>query len=108
MAALAQRRDQLEGALATASSEAQLLRHDIGALQLRHDAAVSDAETHMQNLHMLQSRVDELETAARAAIGNRGLMETQLRSLDEKAGRLDLEMNEDTTQIADPRAAERR
>lgn len=101
MAALAQRRDQLEGALATASSEAQLLRHDIGALQLRHDAAVSDAETHLQNLHMLQSRVDELETAARAEIGNRGLMETQIRSLGEKAARLALEMNEAISQIAD-------
>lgn len=106
MAALAQRRDQLEGALATASSEAQLLRHDIGALQLRHEAAVNDAETHLQNLHTLQSRVDELETAARAEIDNRGLMETQIRSLGEKAARLALEMNEAVSQIADAHGLE--
>lgn len=106
IAALAQRRDQLEGALATASSEAQLLRHDIGVLQLQHDAAVNDAETNLQNLHTLQSRVDELETAARAEIGNRGLMETQIRSLGEKAARLALEMNEAISQIVDARGLE--
>lgn len=106
MAALAQRRDQLEDALATAGSEAQLLHQDISALQLQHDAAMSDAETNLQNLHTLQSRVDELETAARAEIDNRGLMETQIRSLGEKAARLALEMNEAISHIVDARGLE--
>ncbi|HEY4343437.1 MAG TPA: hypothetical protein VGN05_03755 [Parvibaculum sp.] len=106
LAATAARRAQLEGALATASSEAQLLRHDIGALQMQHDATRNDAEAHLQNVHSLQMRVDELETAARAEIDNRSLIETQIRSLGEKAARLALEMNEAVSQIVDARGLE--
>lgn len=106
LAALAQQRAQLEGALAAASGEAQSLRSDIADLQAQHDATRSEAETHLQNLLAVQSRVDELETVARAEIDKRGLIETQIRNLGEKAARLALEMNEAVTQIADTRGLE--
>lgn len=100
---LSQQHAQLESALAKAVDEAHSLHSEIADLQVQHDAARSEAEIRQQNLVALQSRVDELETAARAEIDRRGLVETQLRSLSEKAARLVHDMNEATAQIADTR-----
>jgi chromosome segregation ATPase len=99
--ALTQRRTQLESALATASREAQSLHDEVGELRARHETAISEAEAHHRNLIALQARVDELETAARAEIDARGLVEVRIRNLGEKAARLAVEMNEAVAQLAD-------
>jgi DNA repair exonuclease SbcCD ATPase subunit len=101
LAAALQQRARLEDALAAAGGEAQALRGDIEDLHVQQDALQREAETHLQNLLAVQSRVDELETAARAEIDKRGLLEVQLKTLGEKAARLVQEMSDAAAQIAD-------
>ncbi|MDO8288594.1 MAG: hypothetical protein Q7T44_05190 [Parvibaculum sp.] len=93
ISALIAKNAQLEDALQNVHDNAQQLNDEIAELQVQHVAAQAEAETHLLSVTHLQSRVDELEANARQEVAKRGLVETQLRTLGEKATRLLADMS---------------
>ncbi|MGV8998082.1 MAG: hypothetical protein ACOH12_14165 [Parvibaculaceae bacterium] len=85
---LAAKNAQLESTLANARDNALQLHGDVENLQTQHAAAQAEAAEHLQNVTLLQARVEALETVARHDVEQRGVVETQLRALGDKANRL--------------------
>ena len=90
---LVTRNAELEDALASVRDNALQLHDEIANLQALHATAQAEAETHLQSVTHLQTRVDALETAARSDVEKRGAVEQQLRILGDKANRLLADMS---------------
>lgn len=90
--ALSDKNAQLEETLADTRREVETLSQDIVGLQASHAEARAEAETHLHNLTLLHARIDELEANARSDMEKRHHVETQLKSLGEKAQQLVADM----------------
>lgn len=115
---LSARNAELENAIAAAGTDAQTLRDEISDLQTHYEEARAEAERRADELAALQlhadtlqshvtalkERIVELETAASGEIDRQRRVETQLRSLGEKASHLVAEMNEIFGEAASPSA----
>ena len=90
---------QLEETLESVRAHALQLNDEILNLQYQHATAQTEAETHLQSVTHLQTRVDALETAARSDVEKRGAVEVQLRALGDKANRLLADMSSVAAEI---------
>ncbi len=99
--ALSDKNAQVEETLANTRREADTLSQDIVDLRANHADARAEAETHLHNLTLLHARVDELETAARGDMEKRRHIESQLKSLAEKALQLVADMGAVAVDFAD-------
>tara|TARA_R110000868_G_scaffold3977_2_gene24246 strand:- start:2560 stop:3375 length:816 start_codon:yes stop_codon:yes gene_type:complete len=90
---------ELEQTLANARNDAVQLNNDIADLQAHHSVTQAEAEAHLRELTQLQTRVDDLEAAARGEVERRGLVEAHLKTLGETASRLIADMSSVATEI---------
>lgn len=97
----AARNTELETALESAHSDGDALKAEIETVRSQHADAQAETEEHVQNIAALQARINELEASVRNDLDKRNLVETQLRSLGDKATRLLSEMGAVATQITD-------
>lgn len=90
---------ELEQTLANARNDAAQLNSDITDLQAHHTAARAEAEAHLHELTQLQTRVDDLEAAARGDVERRNLVEAHLKTLGDTATRLIADMSAVASEI---------